>query len=271
MPAPGEILVQIVQINARRVFMWHVAIIVCLALGHLFATIVWRDFPPFTLDKVRAFFDFDEEAGPSAFFSSLALLACAGAAALVSGATTTDVRLRHFWSVVGLIAAYLALDEAVAIHEKFDAIGQWLTSGRGIFTISWWVVYPFALAPFVIFAAPGLLGLDADARNRLLIAGVVFLSGAIGCEILESVARDGFLTAYNLRHGDGVDWAAYAAALETHGDSYQRQQGALALLEETLEMTGVALALRALLVRASELGATVRLIVTPPVRPASRI
>lgn len=257
---------QVVQIDARRVFGWHLAVIGCLALGHLIATVLAPDMIPFTLGKVRALFDLDEEAGPAAFFSSLALLACAGAAAMVAGATA-DRTLRRFWILVAAIAAFLAVDEAIGIHEKFGVIGDMVTSGRGIFTISWWVIYPFALAPFITIGVPGLLRLDSETRLRLMLAGAVFVIGAVGFEILESAARDAFVTAHGLRQGDAIDWDAYGAALKALGGVYQQQQSALALIEETLEMTGAALALRAILMRATQLGAAVRL-VAGPISPA---
>ena len=240
-------------LDARRVFFWHIVVIACLAAAHLIVTIVLRDNPVLGHDKVQALFDLDSEAGPGAFFSSLALLACAGMTALISR-DAADPPIRRFWTLCAFLAAYLSLDEAIGIHEKFSVIAHLVTSGRGIFTIGWWVIYPFVLAPFLAIGLPGLFRLDPATRHRLVLAGLVFVSGAVGFEIVESLSRDAFVTIFHLRHGNEIDWSAYGAALSTHGASFQREQHGLVLFEETLEMTGVALALRALLIHAAALG-----------------
>jgi len=234
-------------------------IVIALAMGHFLAVVALPDVWPFSADRVQALFDLDGEAAPGAFFSALALLACAGAGAFVAAAEP-ERAIRRFWLIAAALAAFLAVDEAVALHEQFGAIGKPLTGGRGVFTISWWAVYPLFLAPVVALLAPGLLRQSAATRNRLLAAGALYVGVVIGFEIAQSLARDEFVSALGLRGADGIDWTAYAQSLASPaGQTYEMRQHWLTLGEEPLEMAAVALALRAALLRAAELGASLRL------------
>lgn len=245
-------------LDSRQVLVWHLMAIVALALGHLLVVIVLRDIGPFGSDKVRTFFDLDVEAAPGAYFSALAWLVLAGAALLNAGISQDT---RRFWQLAAFLAAFLSLDEAVRIHERFAAIGEQLTSATGIFTISWWVVYPFVLAPILGLALPGFLKLERKLQLRLAVAATIFCVGAVGLELAEAVAVQAFAQDQGLWRGRETDWDAFKAALEAVGSHHQRLMAWYALFEETLEMLGVALALRAVLLHAGENGVEVRLAV----------
>lgn len=246
-----------VRVDPKAVFVWHLTLILCLTMGHLGVVLLLDGVPPFTSSSIRTLFDLGEEAGPGALASTLALLACAGAAAF-AGSAERDRRQRRFWWLAAILAAFLAFDEAVAFHEKFTAIGRLVTDGRGVFTISWWAVYPLIFAPVLALAWPGLRRIGSPMRWRLVAAGIVYVSGAVGMEIVESALRDAFVTTHGLRVDGDIDWSAYAAALDADGADYVRAQNWLELIEEPLEMLGVALALRALLMHGAALGAVLQ-------------
>lgn len=241
------------QLEPRRVFAWQALAVACLGLGHLGATILLRDTPLFSHAEFRTLFDLDAETGFGAYFSSLAILACATAAFVLSQAEPTRPA-RRFWGCVAALAAFLALDEALGIHEHFSLIGKMLTSGEGIFRVNWWAGYVVALTPVGLAMAPGFFRLDPATRDRLMLAGVLFLIGAVGFEIIESARFDAFLVQRELVDGAHLDWARVAPVVMADA-AYIREQSWLVLAEETLEMLGSALALRALLLRAANLGA----------------
>lgn len=254
------------QLEPQRIFLWQLLAIACLALGHVCATILLPHTALFQHAEIRALLDLDAETGFGTWYSALAILACAATAYMLSRLETAKPD-RRFWFGVALLAAFLALDEAVGIHEHLSALGKLLTSGVGIFRVSWWLVYLVLLAPVAIAMAPGVLRLDSRTRNRLIVAGIIYVAAAVGLEIIESAQFDAFLVQHGLSN---VAWER--AAPIVHGDaSFTRGYSWLVLFEETLEMLGVALALRALLMRAEMTGADIRLTFgKTPTRPDDR-
>jgi hypothetical protein len=151
--------------------------------------------------------------------SSLLLLA---SAVLAISAERAE-RDRLGWWGLCAIFAFMSLDEAIELHEHLGS----LVAGRGILYFSW--VIPGA----VIVAAIGALyvgflrRLEAIDRRRFVVAGVIFVGGALGMELP--------LGWWTERAGD--DNLVY---------------GLLDWVEETLELAGATvfvLALRARLAR----------------------
>ena len=256
------------KLEPQRIFLWQLLVIACLALGHVCATILLPNSPLFQHAEMRALLDLDSESGLGTWYSALAILACAAVAYILSRAEEAKSS-RRFWGGAALLAAFLALDEAVGIHEHFTVIGKMLTSGDGIFRVSWWAPYLLALTPVLIAMAPGLLRLDTATRNRLVVAGVIYVAAAVGLEIIESSQYDAFLHQHGLLIGTDADWARVAPIIRAD-PVFMHDYSLLVLAEETLEMLGVALALRALAMRAAQLNAQLGLVFRGPAAKTSR-
>lgn len=135
---------------------------------------------------------------------------------------------RRFWPFVVLAAAALLLsaDEAAMLHERLAGLASWL----GL-SISWGYQWIIVGVPVAVLAGVVLLwlarSLDPLLRKRLVVAGFVFLLGAIGGEVL-----GGMITKVDVGLSNDISYLAHSAAI---------------LIEETLEVCGALLALRAVL------------------------
>jgi hypothetical protein len=110
------------------------------------------------------------------WFSSSLLLACALAAGAIA---RSAARWRPHWWGMAIAFGYVSLDEAAEIHEHLG--GHLDTSGVLYFD---WVIP--AVAILGVLAAVYLrfmLALPAATRLRLLLAGVVYIGGAVGMEL----------------------------------------------------------------------------------------
>jgi hypothetical protein len=172
----------------------------------------------------------DAEQSLPTLWSALQLLAVAGLAALVARRAAVD---RRWWGVVTSGLLYVALDDALSFHEFVMLPTRNLLDpdhSHDLLQFAW--VVPGSAALLVA----GLLGLgfvrrmDRRLRRDLLLAVGVFLSGAVGCELVGA-------SVYEL----GDPSAAYVAVTGT---------------EELLEMVGVALAGSALLRHLARTGDT---------------
>ena len=169
-------------------------------------------------------FDLGGEGNIPAFYSAVALLA-AGVLLLTVARLKFDDGDRHRWGWVGLGLGFLvmALDEATQIHELlyhvpgFDS-GDWL-----------WIV-PIGVLLLVIGGTflRFVLHLKPRYRRLFLLSAALFLGGAVGLELMADVTIGGT--------SQGLSWPS---VLFTG-------------VEETLEMSGVALFIVSLLQYLSE-------------------
>jgi len=156
----------------------------------------------------------------------LVALVCAIRALGARGAREPDAP--RWW---GLAAgfAYIGVDEVFEIHEMAGA----LVKGSGVLHFSW--VVPAALVVLLVGAAylPFLRRLPRQTRLRFVIAGAIYVGGAVGMELP--------LGWWTERHG-------------THNLGY----GLIDAVEEALEMLGLNLFLLALVDHLAEAGVSVR-------------
>lgn len=148
------------------------------------------------------------------WLSASLLLGCAIAAGVIARAAATW--RRHWWGMA-IAFGWVSLDEAAEIHEHFGG----LIGTHGILYFDW--VIP-AIAVVAVLAAvylPFIRALPPATRNRLLLAAVIYVGGAVGMEL-----PLGWWTEAHGNAGLGyavIDW-----------------------VEETMEMIGAAIALVAL-------------------------
>jgi len=162
---------------------------------------------------VRQIFDVDEEDSFPTWYSASALLLTA----FVLWVKTSGVRgpadsWRWHWRGLAVGFVFLSIDEIAGIHETLNSV----------MTISWAVPGGIIVAALGMFYLPFLAKLERSTAIQFIIGGAIFVGGAVGVELYTEryQANDELNTlAYNL-------WNA---------------------LEEGMEMGGVVIFLRALL------------------------
>lgn len=176
-------------------------------------------------DKISKIVSVDREANVPAFFSMLLLLFAATLLGLIAVIKTRLAdQYRWHWALLAFGFVYMAFDEIGEVHEKLIDPMRAALGGQdlGIFYFAWVVpaIAVVSIVAFVFFR----FWWNLPLRTRLLfvLAGALFLSGAIGVEMLNG---------------------KYAEIYGKRQIIYQL----LATIEEFLEMTGVVLFVYALL------------------------
>ena len=130
---------------------------------------------------------------------------------------------RRDWRLLSKIFAFLALDEALQIHEIFiiPALRPFMHPALA----STWVI-PYSILAFAIFLRfrSFLHALPSRTRTHFLQAGAVYIIGAIGMEMIGS-------------------YAVRSSLIRLHSPWY----GAITGLEESLELFGLILLIKALM------------------------
>ncbi len=184
--------------------------------------------PEHRLARLMRRFDLGFEPSLPAWYSSLGLLGCALLLACIAASKrrARDEFARH-WTLLSLVFVLLALDEAIMIHEMASRPLQELFNSSGIFYLAWVLPASLFVLLFGIANLKFLAHLEPRERKLFLAAGIIFLAGAIGLEMLASSIL-----------ADPVHEAQGIASL---GHTFVQS------VEEALEMLGVALFLFGLL------------------------
>jgi len=166
------------------------------------------------------------EGNMPSWYASVLPLVCAGLLAWVAGGEASD--RRHWWALA-LGFVYISVDESVNLHEMLGP----LFDTEGVLHFGW--VIPAAGVVLVVgLTFVGFLRrLDRATMGRFVVAGALYVTGAVLCELP--------LGWWTEQYGDAdlgyalIDWC-----------------------EETLEFTGLTLFAGSLLARLEGRGLRVR-------------
>lgn len=226
-------------INIDRLFRWHLICIGFFATAYILTVICFDLFGFQRLKFLAHLFSLNEEQNPPALFSAGALLLTAAVCGLC--ARLSEKKENSFWVLMAFVFSYLAIDEAIAIHELLVPRARIFFHASGPFANAWVIPYGIALIIFLFFICGPLMRLPSRTRNGLVLAGIVFVTGALGFEMIEA----------------GVRSPAFMPGMT------QRLLSSIFMLcEESLEMLGIAMALRTCLYHLTQRSGGVDVVVT---------
>lgn len=169
------------------------------------------------------FFDFDTEFNIPTYFSSVILLFSSVLLFLISRYHKNHGLTRVLWLFLSIIFLGLSMDEFMVIHERTSQIMRDNFNLSGALFYAWVIPYGIvALAVGLLFYFYILRKLPKRIRNLLILSGIVFLSGAVGVEMVSS-------------------------ALRVSHDEFDLTTAILYTVEETMEMLGISLFIYGLL------------------------
>lgn len=173
-------------------------------------------------DRIFNMFFLGSEINLPTWYATITLLACAIVLAVIAQTVDPSTPYKRQWWGLAIIFVALSIDENVSFHEFLGKISDnWLQMG-GVFYYSWTLLG----AAFVLMVAIGywsfLLSLPVKIRQLIIGAGIIYVVGVIGIEMIEG----------------------YYVYLYTEGHlAYE----VMIYIEEIFEMSGIALFLYALL------------------------
>jgi len=194
-----------------------VAVALVAGAGLLVELGAWRAPGSAWVDGLWPVASLSAEGNVPTWFASSLLLACSVAAGTIALEHAASAPWRRHWWGIAVALGWVSLDEVAGLHEHLG--GHLDTTGFLYFD---WVIWA---APIVgvlaVIYVPFLRALPSPVRGRLVVAAVVFVTGALVMELplgwwTERAGTDSF--GYAL-----IDW-----------------------VEETMELVGSSLALVAL-------------------------
>jgi len=212
------------NINIQRIIRGLLLAVLVLSAVHIGVLIVYFVIDnPDTFDFVKLV-DFDYEANIPTLFSSLILIIASGLFLVLATLSRIESpRDRKFWIGLAIVFLFLGIDEGAKIHEK---IGDWFeqfVNAEGYIYYPW--VLPYVAVFLVLVAAyfKFYLRLPRHTQIGLFVAAAMFLFGAVVLDMLGGNEAD----------ANGTSTIYYSV---------------LYTIEEILEMTGVIVLIRTLLI-----------------------
>jgi hypothetical protein len=170
-------------------------------------------------------FDFDTEYNIPSIYSTFAIFISATLLWLISfhSRKSSDFLARR-WKALALIFIYLGFDELMSIHEELSRVVNFFFHDVPFFSESrlWILPYSLLLVGFFLYFIKFFLRLPRKIQIHFVLAGLMYVGGAVGMEIVSD--------QYAIKHGAGVMYAL------------------LSTLEETMEMLGIIMFIRILLI-----------------------
>ena len=167
-------------------------------------------------------FRLDEEINIPTLYSSLALAFCSILLAIISYMKRViNSSYAGYWKGLSLIFLYLAIDEMCSIHEILSTLRP-ILNASGLLYFTWVIPGSIFVAVFVLIFWRFIQSLPRKTRNLFIIAGTIYVGGAIGMEMIGGYHSEAY----------GEDNPMYSL---------------ITTIEESLEMFGIAVFIYALL------------------------
>lgn len=142
------------------------------------------------------------------WYSSFALLICALLLALVTAIKKkVGDAYTYYWFFLSALFFYISIDEVATLRETLDtATPSYL---GGAFYYTWTVVgIPFVVI-FAITYLKFLASLPKDTKRLFVVAGGVFVLGAVGIEMLASLIHSHYGSADSMLHATVTTFEEY--------------------------------------------------------------
>ena len=177
------------------------------------------------LKGLVALFNLDAEDNIPTHFSAVLLLFAALLLAIIA-ILNRQQRVPHVskWAILSFGFLFMSFDEASSVHESMVAPVRTLLgdSDLGFFYWAWVIPGIILVVMLALYFRRFLLDLPATVRIRFLTAALIYIGGAIGCELIGG------------------------RYVELHGDQ-NLVTSLIATVEEGLEMAGIIVFIWALL------------------------
>jgi hypothetical protein len=167
------------------------------------------------------FFNLDQEVNAPSWFSSALALVGAGLFFVLWRRLLFDGKRSREWLILSLIFVFVSVDESVSVHERLiRPVREWLDLS-GLLYFAWVVPYGLAVVILAVALLPFFWRLEPEAWQRFIMAAAIYLTGAVGLELIGGLL------------------------FESLGEKRNLAYDLVITCEESLEMAGLILLIRA--------------------------
>jgi hypothetical protein len=188
----------ILEISARRTIF--ILAVIALTLSVLGAMTLYMGlqastggFDPEALTGVQRLVNIAGEANIPTWFKAATLLLCAQLLFLISvSQARNDAPYSRHWRDLGILFLFLSMDEIATIHEEVGAEITAFLQTTGIFLYGWVIIGIVFVTAFVMVYAGFVRSLPRMPRYLFVLAGTIYVGGALGLKMVEGWYVDNY-------------------------------------------------------------------------------
>jgi len=159
-------------------------VVVCLIVAQLSTFIPKHMFGYNSIKGLIPLFNFDEEKNIPTLFSTVLMLSCSLLLFMIAALQGRDGKSRRRWLGLALIFLFLSLDEFAGLHERLTEPVRDALNTSGLLFFAWVIPYALIVALMAVCYTPFLLKLPKYPRHLMFLAGILYVSGAAGMELI---------------------------------------------------------------------------------------
>ncbi len=173
-----------IEIQNKDIFLKLVYFILLLLSANIIGIIIRLYFNHDYVHGLIPLFNFDAEKNIPTLYSSFTIIICS-ILLLVIALTHKKRGSPYFlWIGLAVIFLFLSIDEIASIHERLTDPVRETLNASGLLYFAWVIPYGIALVLFIAFYLKFLFALPKKIMILFIISGSLFVSGAIGFELL---------------------------------------------------------------------------------------
>jgi hypothetical protein len=175
-----------ISVSPRKIALILTLAVVCLCLANLAGQYSKYFLGHDQLLGLVPMFDLDAEANVPTWFSTSILLLASFLLSVIACMKRKEAD-RYFphWAMLSLVFLFLSVDEAGQIHEFISDVLHKTVPTRGLLFYSWVIPYGILSLFFALSYLRFLFSLPAKIRNRFIMAGILYVGGALGMDFIE--------------------------------------------------------------------------------------
>ncbi|MGB3614387.1 MAG: hypothetical protein WBA10_11405 [Elainellaceae cyanobacterium] len=223
-------IVQTVDISPKRLLTLLLGADIGLAIAGLLSNL-FIYFSDKNIDFLMMRFNLGAEESLPTWYSSFQLLICAALLLLIGlRARKKEEKFSRHWLGLSLLFLYISIDEIATFRESVARLSKTYVDTSGLFYYTWVIVAIPAVALLAILYAKFVFQLPKQVRNLVILSGGIFLSGAIGLEMVTALIHS----------------SSGSRVLAEASPQVNLAYSLVTTVEETLEIVGVTIFLYAL-------------------------
>lgn len=173
-------------INPKKVFLTLIRIIMFLLCANILGIVIKLNSENRYINGLFSLFDFDKEANIPTLYSSLTIMLASMILYSIALLDRRNGKPYIQWYGLAIVFLFLSIDEVSSIHERISPFIQDSFNLSGILYYSWVVPYSIFVILITGLYWKFLFKLPKRVFVLIILSGVIFLSGAIGFELIEA-------------------------------------------------------------------------------------
>lgn len=140
----------------------------------------------------------------------------------------------YYWLGLAVVFTFLGVDEGTRLHEEIGDLMEHVVEAKGLLYFPWVIPYSIAFLVAMVIYFRFYLSLERKLQIRLFLCAVIFLSGAVGLEILSAREADISGTSsltYSILYTieESMEMAGLILLIDTLIRKIQRESGAITI------------------------------------------